>query len=107
MIYLYDGRTLNIKEPIAIISKIGHSKSVSLISYSPKYDLVISIDQSSIINYGCPDDIDHLPSQILFKLKLDTDLFDLVKKKLIPLTLELNSTGEQFALVAKNSTQRK
>jgi peptidylprolyl isomerase domain and WD repeat-containing protein 1 len=106
-IYLYDGRTLNIKEPISIISKIGHSSPVSIISYSPKYDLSISIDQSSIINYWCPNDIQNLPSQILFKSKLDTDLFDLAKKKLNALTLEFNPTGEQFALLAKNSTQRK
>jgi peptidylprolyl isomerase domain and WD repeat-containing protein 1 len=107
LIYLYDGRTLNIKEPIGIISKIGHSSPVSIISYSPKYDLAISIDQASIINYWCPNDIQNLPSQVLFKSKLDTDLFDLMKKKLISLTLEFNPTGEQFALLAKNSTQRK
>jgi peptidylprolyl isomerase domain and WD repeat-containing protein 1 len=106
-IYLYDSRTLNIKEPISIISKIGHASSVSIISYCSKYDLAISCDQSSIINYWCPNNIDNLPSEILFKSKLDTDLFELVKRKLIPLTLEFNSTGEQFALIGKNSTQRK
>ena len=106
-IYLYDGRTLNIKEPIAVLSKLGHPSPVSIISYAPKFDLAISIDQSSIINYWSPNQIDQLPVEVQFKSKLDTDLFDLVKKKLIPMTMELNSTGEQFALLAKNTTQRK
>ncbi|CAF0896929.1 unnamed protein product [Adineta steineri] len=106
-IYLYDGRTLNIKEPISIISKIGHASSVTIISYCPKYDLAISCDQSSIINYWSPNHLQNLPQEILFESKLDTDLFELVKRKLIPLTLEFNSTGDQFALLGKSSTQRK
>ena len=106
-IYLYDGKTLNIKEPIGILSKLGHASPVSIISYSPKYDLAVSIDQSSIINYWSPNNIDQIPSNILFKSKLDTDLFDLVKKKFLPMSMEFNSTGEQFALLAKNATQRK
>ncbi|UJR29733.1 hypothetical protein I4U23_017281 [Adineta vaga] len=106
-IYLYDGRTLNIKEPIGIISKIGHASSVSIISYCPKYDLAISCDQSSIINYWSPNDLQNLPSEILFKSKLDTDLFELIKHKLIPVALEFNSSGEQFALIGKSTTQRK
>ncbi|CAF1604534.1 unnamed protein product [Adineta ricciae] len=106
-IYLYDGRTLNIKEPIGIISKIGHAAPVSLISYCPKYDLAISCDQSSIINYWSPNDLQNLPSEILFKSKLDTDLFELVKNKLIPVALEFNSSGDQFALIGKSTTQRK
>ena len=44
-IYLYDGRTFNIKEPIAVLTKLGHSSPVSIISYVPKFDLAISIDQ--------------------------------------------------------------
>ena len=106
-IYLYDARTLNIKEPISIISKIGHASPVSIISYCPKYDLAISCDQSSIINYWSPNDLQNLPSEILFQSKLDTDLFELVKRKLIPLTLEFNTKGDQFALIGKSSTQRK
>lgn len=48
-IYLYDVKILNIQEPIETITKIGHVSSVSILSYCPKYDLVISCDQSSII----------------------------------------------------------
>jgi len=50
-IYLYDERTLNIKELIAILSKLAHLSSIFIINYSPKYDLTICCDQSCIINY--------------------------------------------------------
>lgn len=106
-IYLYDGRTLNIKEPLGVISKIGHASPVSIISYCPKYDLAISCDQSSIINYWCPNDLHNLPSEIAFQSKLDTDLFELVKRKLLPVALQFSSSGDQFALIGKSSTQRK
>jgi len=106
-IYLYDAKSLNVKQPIEVISKIGHASPVTIIAYAAKYDLAISCDQSSIINYWSPENIKSLPKEVQFESKLDTDLFDLVKKKLIPLTLQLNSTGDQFALLAKNSQQRK
>ncbi|CAF5157603.1 unnamed protein product, partial [Rotaria sp. Silwood1] len=52
-------------------------------------------------------DIDNLSSEILFKSKLNTDLIELVKRKLIPLILEFNVSDEQFALIEKSLTQRK
>ncbi|CAF1252664.1 unnamed protein product [Rotaria sordida] len=106
-IYIYDAKTLNIKEPISILSNIGHGSSVSIISYSSQYDLAISCDQTSIINYWSPTNIESLPNEILFKSKLDTDLFELVKRKLIPLALEFNNTGDLFALMGKSSTEKK
>lgn len=45
------------------------------------------------------------PNLIQIQIGYESSWFS--KNKLIPLTLELNSTGEQFALLAKNSTQRK
>ena len=107
VIYLYDGRTLNTKEPIGVLSKLGHSSPVSIISYSPKYDLAVSCDQSSIINYWSANHLESLPDEILFQSKLDTDLFELVKRKLTPVALEFSPLGEQFALIAKSTTQRK
>ncbi|CAF4916088.1 unnamed protein product [Rotaria sp. Silwood1] len=56
---------------------------------------------------GHLDDIDNLSSEILFKSKLNTDLIELVKRKLIPLILEFNVSDEQFALIEKSLTQRK
>jgi hypothetical protein len=38
LIYLYDGKTLNIKYPIAVLSRLGHSSPVHLIGYSPRSD---------------------------------------------------------------------
>ncbi|CAF1478514.1 unnamed protein product [Rotaria magnacalcarata] len=106
-IYIYDGRTLNIKEPISILSNLGHASSISIISYCDKYDIAISCDQSSIINYWSPTNIESLPNEILFNSKLDTDLFELVKRKLIPLALEFSPNGQLFALMGKSSTERK
>ncbi|CAM4844962.1 unnamed protein product [Rotaria magnacalcarata] len=80
-IYIYDGK--------------NHGSPVTIISYCPQYDLSISCDQELIIGFQL---INTLPNEILFKSKLDTDLFELVKRKLIPLALEFNSTEEQFAL---------
>ncbi|CAF3818306.1 unnamed protein product [Rotaria sp. Silwood1] len=94
-------------KPIKIIPKICRASPVSIISYCPKYDIAISCDQSSIISYWSPDDIDNLSSEILFKSKLNTDLIELVKRKLIPLILEFNVSDEQFALIEKSLTQRK
>ncbi|CAF5115404.1 unnamed protein product, partial [Rotaria sp. Silwood1] len=94
-------------KPIKIIPKICRASPVSIISYCPKYDIAISCDQSSIISYWSPDDIDNLSSEILFKSKLNTDLIELVKRKLIALILEFNVSDEQFALIEKSLTQRK
>ncbi|CAF5229873.1 unnamed protein product, partial [Rotaria magnacalcarata] len=66
-------------------------------------DLSISCDQELIIGFQL---INTLPNEILFKSKLDTDLFELVKRKLIPLALEFNSTEEQFALVGESLTEK-
>ncbi|CAF4807014.1 unnamed protein product, partial [Rotaria socialis] len=53
----------------------------------------------SIINYWSPTNIESLPNEILFNSKLDTDLFELVKRKLIPLALEFSLNGRLFALM--------
>ncbi|CAF3597894.1 unnamed protein product [Rotaria sp. Silwood1] len=106
-IYIYDAKTLNIKEPLKILSNIGHGSSVTIISYSSEYDLAISCDQTSIINYWSPTHIEYLPNNILFKSKLDTDLFELVKRKLIPIALEFNKNGDLFALFGKSLLEKK
>ena len=107
VIYLYDGKTLNIKDPIAVLSRLGHSSPVHLIGYSPKYDLAISCDPSSMINYWSPSNLQSLPSEVLFSSKLDTDLFELMKKKIVPLSLEISPTGEFFAILGRSTTERK
>ncbi|CAF4096089.1 unnamed protein product, partial [Rotaria magnacalcarata] len=61
-IYIYDGK--------------NHGSPVTIISYCPQYDLSISCDQELIIGFQL---INTLPNEILFKSKLDTDLFELVK----------------------------
>ncbi|CAF3654090.1 unnamed protein product [Rotaria socialis] len=53
----------------------------------------------SIINYWSPTNIESLPNEILLNSKLDTDLYELVKRKLIPLALEFSLNGRLFALM--------
>ncbi|CAF4759528.1 unnamed protein product, partial [Rotaria socialis] len=48
----------------------------------------------SIINYWSPTNIESLPNEILLNSKLDTDLYELVKRKLIPLALEFSLNGK-------------
>ena len=106
-IYLYDAETLNVKQPISVLSNLGHFSSVSLISYASKFDLSISCDETSMINYWSASEPTKLPSIIRFQSKLDTDLYELAKRKLIPFQLEFNPTNEIFALFAKSSTEKK
>lgn len=106
-IYLYDGKTLNVKEPISVLSKLGHPSPVSIISYCPQFDLAISCDSSSIINYWSANQSGNKAENVLFESKLDTDLFKLAQRKQTAMALEFSPDGKRFALLARSSTERK
>ena len=106
-IYLFDSKNFNIRQPLFVLDRLGHRSNVKYLLYSSNMDLVISIDQQSMINYWNPTNPNEIPSNIQFQSKLDTDLFELMKKHYLVTAAELSPTGSHFALLAKSSTEKK
>lgn len=83
VIYIYDGRGTN--TPLHTLSV--HTKPVTFIKYNAGFDVTISADEAGIIEYwsGIKNDLG-FPSNVDFKYKTDTDLFEfvMVSRKTVP-----------------------
>lgn len=66
-------------------------------------NVVVSVDVKGIIEYWNVDDF-QMPGadKISFKLKSETDLYDLAKSKAVPYSLAVSPTGTQFAMYASD-----
>lgn len=97
-IYIYDGRGTN--TPLKVLEKI-HMKPVSIIKYNPKFDVVISVDKSGMLEYwtGIKQDC-IFPKNVAFDSKLDTDLFEFAKIKTVPTGLAISPDGRKFATIS-------
>ncbi|CAF1433985.1 unnamed protein product [Didymodactylos carnosus] len=104
LIYLYDGKNLNVKEPLHVQSKLGHTRCVHLIEYNEQTELVVSCDMGGIVNYwsgkeSCQYDIP--PKLCQFESKLDTDLFEFIKQQTYPYCLKFSPNGLIFACLTR------
>lgn len=106
-IFLFDAKNFNVREPLFTLDRLGHRSTVKFLLYSPKIDLVVSIDQSSLINYWSPADPSVPPPSLLFHSKLDTDLFELMKREMSVIAAEFSPSGLHFALLARSTTEKK
>jgi peptidylprolyl isomerase domain and WD repeat-containing protein 1 len=100
-IYVYDGRQDG-NEPFKILDSI-HRNPVTIIRYNPVYDAIISADNKGIIEYWTGPKNDYqLPRSVRFDSKLDTDLFEFVKDKLVIHSICLSPNGRLFAALTSN-----
>ena len=106
-IFLFDAKNFNVREPLFLLDRLGHRSTVKFLLYSAKIDLVVSIDQSSLINYWSPADPSVPPSSLLFHSKLDTDLFELMRREMSVVAAEFSPSGSHFAVLARSTSEKK
>ncbi|XP_036371263.1 peptidylprolyl isomerase domain and WD repeat-containing protein 1-like [Octopus sinensis] len=101
-IFIFDGKGKS--EPLHIVDKL-HNKPVHLISYNSQFDVVVSSDESGMLEYWTGPKRDYgFPKNISWLYKTDTDLYDFIKYKSIPTHLSFSPNG---LLMAAVSTDRK
>lgn len=83
-----------------------HSTPVVAIKYNTVFDVVISVEQSGILEYwqGPKHDFKFPSKVVSFETKLDTSLFEFAKNKTIVTGLAFSRDGRKFATI---STDRK
>ncbi|THG98823.1 hypothetical protein EW026_g3435 [Hermanssonia centrifuga] len=95
VIRLYDGRGNG--EPVETIDKL-HSSPVHVMTYSDRYDTVISADESGFIEYWRPTEPFELPKNVpgLWSYKSTTDLYEFKKAKSTPTCITLSPDSSSF-----------
>lgn len=96
-VHIYDARAGS-NEPI--ISREIHLKPVKVMKYNHAFDTVISADTMGIIEYWNPGTLQFPESGVNFKLKSDTNLFEIVKCKTTVSAIEVSPDGKQFSITA-------
>ncbi|KAI4334267.1 hypothetical protein L6164_018977 [Bauhinia variegata] len=96
-VHIYDARSGS-NEPI--ISKEIHLAPVKVMKYNPAHDSVISADTKGIIEYWNPTTLQFPEDEANFKLKSDTNLFEIVKCKTSVSTIEISPDGKQFSITS-------
>lgn len=96
-VYIYDAHAGS-TEPI--ISREIHMGPVKVMKYNPTYDVVISADAKGILEYWSPSTLRFPENNVRFKLKTDTNLFDIAKGKTTVSAIEISSDGNQFAITS-------
>ncbi|KAI4322392.1 hypothetical protein L6164_022094 [Bauhinia variegata] len=96
-VHIYDARSGS-NDPI--ISKEIHLAPIKVMKYSPAYDSVISADTKGIIEYWNPTTLQFPEDKVNFKLKSDTNLFEIAKCKTSVSTIEVSSDGKQFSITS-------
>lgn len=104
LIRIYDARE-NGKE-LHSIDKI-HKNHVHILSYSDRFDTVISADESGFIEYWRPGEPWDTPSDIpgLWRLKSATDLYEFRKTKNVPTTLSFSPDSSHYAIFSMSDRQ--
>ncbi|KAF5369325.1 hypothetical protein D9758_002745 [Tetrapyrgos nigripes] len=94
-IRLYDGRGTNM--PLETVDTL-HRFPVHLMTYSDKYDTVISADEEGFIEYWQPTEPFSLPKNApgLWSFKSETDLYEFKKSKSTPTCITLSPDSSSF-----------
>ncbi|KAI0695992.1 hypothetical protein BC835DRAFT_1272557 [Cytidiella melzeri] len=95
IIRLYDGRGDG--QPLETIDKL-HRSPVHIITYSDRYDTVISADESGFIEYWRPAEPFELPKNVpgMWSFKTTTDLYEFKKTKATPTCITLSPDSSSF-----------
>ncbi|KAK1287378.1 hypothetical protein QJS10_CPB19g00343 [Acorus calamus] len=96
-VYIYDARAGSNE---SIISKEVHMGPIKFMRYNPVYDTVISADGKGVIEYWCPATLKFPESGVKFRLKSDTNLFEIAKCKTTVSAIEVSPDGSQFAITS-------
>ncbi|KAG1746021.1 uncharacterized protein EDB91DRAFT_1246145 [Suillus paluster] len=94
-IRLYDGRGND--KPLLTIEKL-HRFPVHLMTYSDRYDTVISGDENGFVEYWQPFEPFEPPKNIpgMWSLKSSTDLYEFKKTKSVPACITLSPDSSSF-----------
>ncbi|CAI9105574.1 OLC1v1004522C1 [Oldenlandia corymbosa var. corymbosa] len=96
-IHIFDVRS-GTNEPI--LSKKIHMGSVKVMKFNHVFDTVISADDKGIIEYWNPTTLNFPEEGIKFRLKSDTNLFELAKCKTTASSIEVSADGLQFSVTS-------
>ncbi|CAL0321970.1 unnamed protein product [Lupinus luteus] len=96
-VHIYDVRAGS-NDPI--ISKEIHLGPIKVMKYNPIYDSVISADVKGIIEYWSPATLKFPEDEVSFKLKTDTNLFEIIKCKTSVSAIEVSPDGKQFSITS-------
>ncbi|XP_065674535.1 peptidylprolyl isomerase domain and WD repeat-containing protein 1 isoform X2 [Hydra vulgaris] len=93
VIYIYDGRG----ESKLLTTQSIHFKPITAMKYNPVYDVMISADESGMLEYWSGQKQDFLfPKNVKFEFKTDTDLFHFVANKTYVTSISFSKDGNQF-----------
>lgn len=93
-IKIYDGRG-GAPNPLHTLPGLHHSTIIQM-AYNNRYDCVVSVDESGMIEYWRPSGDYEKPDGV-FKYKSSTDLFEFKKAKSLPNCITISPSGLQFA----------
>ncbi|XP_073014372.1 peptidyl-prolyl cis-trans isomerase CYP71 isoform X2 [Typha latifolia] len=96
-VHIYDAHAGS-NEPI--ISREIHMGPVKVMKYNHIYDIMISSDSKGILEYWCPSTLNFPENGVTFRLKTDTNLFEIVKCKTTVSAIEVSIDGSQFAITS-------
>ncbi|KAG6629684.1 hypothetical protein I3843_14G103300 [Carya illinoinensis] len=96
-VHIFDARAGS-NDPI--ISKEIHMVPVKEMKYNHVVDAVISADVKGIIEYWSPATLEFPENEVNFRLKSDTDLFEIVKCKTSVSAIEVSPDGKQFSITS-------
>ncbi|KAF3455296.1 hypothetical protein FNV43_RR05744 [Rhamnella rubrinervis] len=96
-VHIYDARAGS-NEPI--ISREIHLGPVKVMRYNHEFDTVISADAKGIIEYWSPATLQFPEEKVKFRLKSDTNLFEIVKCKTAVSSIEVSPDGKQFSITS-------
>ncbi|KAF9221560.1 hypothetical protein BS17DRAFT_737282 [Gyrodon lividus] len=95
VIRIYDGRGDD--KPLVVIDKL-HRSPVHLMTYSDRYDTVISADENGFVEFWQPTEPFELPKNVpgMWSYKSATDLYEFKKAKSIPTCIALSPNSSSF-----------
>ncbi|XVF69132.1 hypothetical protein PTKIN_Ptkin11bG0056200 [Pterospermum kingtungense] len=96
-VHIYDARAGS-NEPI--VSREIHLGPVKVMRYNSVFDSVISADEKGIIEYWSPATLQFPESEVNFRLKSDTNLFEIAKCKTAISSIEVSPDGKQFSITS-------
>ncbi|WJX68919.1 cytochrome P450 monooxygenase 71 [Trifolium repens] len=96
-VHIYDARSGS-NDPI--ISKEIHMGPIKVMKFNPVYDSVISADTKGIIEYWNPTTLQFPEDEVSFKVRSDTNLFEIVKCKTSVSSIEVSPDGKQFSITS-------
>lgn len=105
VVHVYDGHGGNSSELVVLNSL--HSSPLTFIEYNEHYEAMVSGDESGMIEYWSGPATEYsFPKNVSFQHKMDTDLYEFVKHKTVPLRLTFSPNGKTFAIMSSDRKVR-